>query len=67
MYDQHYIQCIYINRSSYPDSGETPMETGENEDEEVVSENVLDTEGYELVLPSGEALGIIQTERGGGG
>ena len=41
------------------------METGENEDEEVVSENVLDTEGYELVLPSGEALGIIQRERGG--
>lgn len=40
------------------------METGENEDEEVVSENVLDTEGYELVLPSGEALSIIQREGG---
>ena len=65
MYDQHYnTMYIYINRSSYPDSGETPMETGENEDEEVVSENVLDTEGYELVLPSGEALGIIQREGG---
>ncbi|XP_078321100.1 cytoplasmic 60S subunit biogenesis factor ZNF622-like [Crassostrea virginica] len=48
---------FYDYRSSYPDSGETPMETGENEDEEVVSENVLDTEGYELVLPSGATIG----------
>lgn len=46
-----------INRSSYPDQGDTPMETGEGDEEVEVSENMLDTEGYELVLPSGEENG----------
>lgn len=34
-----------------------PMETGEGDEEVEVSENMLDTEGYELVLPSGEENG----------
>lgn len=46
-----------INRSSYPDQGDTPMETGDGDEEVEVSENMLDTEGYELVLPSGEENG----------
>lgn len=54
-----YGSIVYvINRSSYPDQGDTPMETGEGGEEEVeVTENTLDTEGYELVLPSGEKNG----------
>lgn len=53
-----YGSIIYvINRSSYPDQGDTPMETEEGEEEVEVSENMLDTEGYELVLPSGEENG----------
>lgn len=49
---------FYDYRSSYPDQGDTPMETGEGGEEEVeVTENTLDTEGYELVLPSGATIG----------
>lgn len=45
---------FYDYRSSYPDSKDVAMET---EEEEEISENVLDTEGFEMVLPSGATIG----------
>ncbi|XP_056008256.1 cytoplasmic 60S subunit biogenesis factor ZNF622-like [Ostrea edulis] len=43
---------FYDYRKSYPDGGDVAMETDDE-----VKDHVLDTEGYELVLPSGATIG----------
>ena len=57
------VLCLY--RSSYPDYQEgEPEAEGEEVSEEGAQADVLDTDGYELMLPSGDSSDQSSSDSG---